>query len=216
MREKVVGLGAGGHAKVLIEILRLNDGLELVGLLDNDPKLKDKSVMGLPVLGDDAMLPKLKANGVRRFFVGIGSVGNASRRKQIFEQALASGMDPVSSIHPSAIISPSATLGRGCMIMAGVVINAFVKVGDDVIVNTGAIVDHDCWLGDHVHIATGARLSGTVHVGHGAHVGSGAVIRNNIGIGDGAIVGVGAAVVKDVGANEVVAGVPARPLKRHL
>lgn len=215
MREKVVGLGAGGHAKVLIEILRLNDGLELIGLLDSNPQLKGKNVMGLPVLGDDTLLAELKANGVSRFFIGIGSVGNASRRKQIFEQGLALGMNPVSSIHPSAIISPSATLGRGCMIMAGVVINASASIGDNAIVNTGAIVDHDCRLGDHVHVATGACLSGTVHVGHEAHIGSGAVIRNNINIGDGAIVGVGAAVVKDVGASEVVVGIPARPLKRR-
>ncbi len=216
MREQVVGLGAGGHARVLIEILRSNNNFELVGLLDNNPQLKGKDVLGLPVLGGDSLLPELKAKGISRFFIGIGSVGNASRRKQIYEQGLALGMEPVSAIHPTAIISPSAILGRGCMIMAGVVINALARLGENVIVNTAAIVDHDCWLGDHVHVATGACLSGTVRVGHGAHVGSGAVIRNNIVIGDGAIVGVGAAVVKDVGKNEVVVGVPARPLKRCI
>ncbi len=213
MREQVVGLGAGGHAKVLIEILRARDCFNLVGLLDSDPGLKDKLVMGLPVLGDDSMLPSLKKNGVRRFFVGVGSVGDASERKRMYEKGLALGMEPVSSIHPSAIISPSVELGNGSMIMAGVVISSCVKLGDNVIVNTGAVVDHDCCLGDHVHVATGARLSGTVRVGAGAHIGAGAVIRQNINIGDGAVVGAGAAVVRDVAANEVVVGVPARTLR---
>ena len=103
MREQVVGIGAGGHAKVLIEILRACDCFELVGLLDSDPELKDKCVMGLPVLGDDSMLPLLKEKGVRRFFIGVGSVSDGSKRKRIYEGALALGMEPASSIHSSAI-----------------------------------------------------------------------------------------------------------------
>jgi UDP-perosamine 4-acetyltransferase len=215
MIERVIGLGAGGHAKVLIEILRAQNCFELIGLLDHDPASKGKSVLGLQVLGGDDLLAGLKDGGVKRFFVGVGSVGSAARRKRAYEQALAAGLEPVNSIHTSAIVSPSAIIGRGCMIMAGAVIGTCAKLGENVIVNTGAVVDHDCLLGDHVHIATGAVLSGTVRVGNGAHVGAGAVVRNDISIGEGAIVGAGAAVVKDVAANEAVVGVPARPLSRR-
>jgi sugar O-acyltransferase (sialic acid O-acetyltransferase NeuD family) len=212
VRVPVVGLGAGGHAKVLIEILRTQDCFELVGLLDPDSELKGKSILGVPVLGDDTMLLDLRTKGIRYFFVGIGSVGEASKRKRLYEEGLALNMEPVSSIHPGAIISPSVEMGKGCMIMAGAVMNACVSLGDNVIVNTGAVLDHDCCIGSHAHVATGAHLSGTVRVGQGAHIGAGAVIRNNIHIGDGAVVGIGAAVIRDVAANDVVVGVPARSL----
>jgi UDP-perosamine 4-acetyltransferase len=215
MRFPVVGIGAGGHAKVLIEILQAGTCYEVVGLLDRRPDLKGQSVLGVPVLGDESELPRLIAAGIRHFFVGIGSVGDSSARKRVYENGLALGMEPVSSIHPSAIVSPSVRMGHGNMIMAGVVINACAILGNNIIVNTGVVVDHDCWLGDHVHVATGAKLSGTVRVGEGAHIGAGAVIRQNISIREGAVVGAGAAVVKDVGVNEVVVGVPARPLQRR-
>jgi sugar O-acyltransferase (sialic acid O-acetyltransferase NeuD family) len=215
MRVPVVGIGAGGHAKVLIEILRAGTCYEVAGLLDPRPDSQGQTVLGVPMLGGDSELPRLIAAGIRHFFVGIGSVGDSSARKRLYEHGLALGMEAVSSIHPSAIISPSVRMGHGNMIMAGVVINACTILGNNIIVNTGAVVDHDCWLGDHVHVATGAKLSGTVRVGAGAHIGAGAVIRHNISIGEGTVVGAGAAVIKDVAVNEVVVGVPARPLRRR-
>ena len=162
-----------------------------------------------------ACLLDLKKKGIQHFFIGVGSVRDSSKRKRIYDEALAMNMEPISSIHPGAIVSPSVEMGKGCMVMAGAVLNASVKLGDNVIVNTGAIVEHDCWIGSHVHVATGAHLSGTVRVGEGAHIGAGAVVRNNLSIGAGAIVGVGAAVVRDVAANDVVVGVPARSMQRR-
>jgi sugar O-acyltransferase (sialic acid O-acetyltransferase NeuD family) len=215
MRDKVVGLGAGGHAKVLIEILRTGDRYDVIGLLDPDPELKGKSILDVPVLGNDSLLPMLRDKGIRLFFIGLGSLGKSSRRKHLYQEALACGMEPICSIHPNATISPSVELGKGSMIMAGVVLNASTRLGDNVIVNSGAVVDHDCHLGDHVHVAPGAILSGGVRVGEGAHVGAGAVIRQYISIAEGAVIGAGAVVVKDVAANVVVVGVPARPLQHQ-
>jgi len=200
----------------VIEILRAGDRYEVIGLLDPDPELKGKSVLEVPVLGDDSILPCLADQRIKRFFVGVGSVGDASNRKRLYEKGLALGMGPVSCIHPAAIISPSVAMGQGNTIMAGVIINACAKLGNNIIVNTGAVVDHDCWLEDHVHIATGAHLCGAVRVGIGAHIGAGAVIRQNIHVGEQSVVGVGAAVVQDVAPNQVVAGVPARPLLRRI
>ena len=208
---QVIGFGAGGHARVMIEILQQDATFDLIGLLDPDPELKGLVVLNVPVLGDDGCLEGLMERGIRHFFVGVGSVGDASIRRRLFKQGLDFGMQPVFVCHSQAVISPTAQIGQGVTIMAGAVINSGVVIGDNVIVNTGAIVEHDCFLGDHTHVATGARLAGGVRVNTGAHIGIGATIRELIQIGDLAIVGAGAVVVKNVQSKTVVVGVPARP-----
>lgn len=214
MSSKVLGLGAGGHAKVIIEILRLNKSYEIIGLLDTKPELKGKSLLGLPILGSDELLPQLMHDGISHFFVGLGSIGDTKARQRLFELATQYGMNPIDVIHPQAVISPSAEFGAGITVMAGAVINASACLGVNVIVNTGSLVEHDCVIGDHVHIATGAQLASTVQIGAGAHIGAGATVRQGITIGKGAIVGAGAVVVKAVPHHIVVAGVPARLLRQ--
>ena len=212
MATKVIGLGAGGHARVVIEILKTDSHYELCGLLDPDQRLHGTNVLGVPVLGGDGLLPTLKQEGISHFFVGLGGSKDTRPRRRLFELALARGLKPVDAIHPRATISPSAVIGAGVTVMPGAVINACVSVGMNVIINTGAIVEHDCLVSDHVHIATGARLASTITVGAGAHIGAGATVKQGVTIGEGAVIGAGAAVVKDVAANTVVAGVPARTL----
>jgi len=209
---RIVGLGAGGHAKVIIDILRLMGGYELVGLLDPKEELRGADVVGVPVIGADDLLPELYDQGVHHVFIGLGSVGDTKPRKAIYEKALGLGFQIVEAIHPHAIIALSAELGQGATVMAGAVINAAARLGDNVIVNTGAIIEHDCIIGNHVHVATGARLAGAVYVGEGSHVGLGASILQGVHIGRNVIVGAGAVVIDDIPDNVVVVGVPAHIL----
>lgn len=205
-------LGGGGHAAVLIDALLAGGAAITLGILEGAPARAGESVLGVPILGDDGALAELRAAGTGYFIVAVGSVGDASVRRRLYERALALGLEPLGVRHPSAIVSRFATIGPGVQILPGAVVNARARIGRNVIVNSGAIVEHDCVVGDHAHIATGARLASTVTVGAGAHVGAGAVVRQGQAIGDGAIVGAGAVVVKDVPAGCIVAGVPAVPL----
>ena len=90
----VIGLGAGGHARVVIETLRLNKTYEVVGMLDSDPNLIGKATLGIPIVGTDDLLPEL-ALRIYYFFVGLGSVGSPSGRVKLYEQAIGNGMEPV-------------------------------------------------------------------------------------------------------------------------
>jgi UDP-perosamine 4-acetyltransferase len=209
---RVVGLGAGGHAKVVIEILRSDERLELVGLLDNDPAMAGKIVSGVPVLGPDQMLVGIERQGVTHFFVGVGSTGDTSLRRRLHESAAALNLAPVTAVHPRAIVAGSARIGHGCQVMAGAIVNAEAVAGVNVCINTGAIVEHDCLVGNHAYIATGARLGGAVSINEGAFVGAGATIRQSITVGARAIVAAGAVVVANVPTGVTVVGVPARPV----
>jgi len=210
---RAVGVGAGGHARVVLDILRQTHSVEVIGLVDRDRALWGRLVDGVPVLGADDQLRELRQSGVTHSFIGVGSSGDLEPRMQAWRLALGEGFEPLDAIHPRATVASSAILGAGVTVMAGAVINPGVRIGCDVIINTTAVVEHDCELADHVHVATGARLAGTVTVGEGSHIGAGATVRQGIRIGRRVIIGAGAVVVKDVQDCCVVAGVPARVLR---
>lgn len=211
---RLIGLGAGGHARVLLEILASDGRYEIAGLLDPNPALRGKSVGGAGVLGSDELLATLAARGIVLAFMGLGSAANTQPRQRLFEQARAHGLRFVAVIHPSAVLAPSAQTGEGCAVLAGAIVGTGARLADNVIVNTRAVVEHDCRIESHAHIASGAVLAGGVSVGEGAHVGAGSVVRQGLKIGRGAVIGVGAAVVCDVPDDAVYVGVPARPLIR--
>jgi sugar O-acyltransferase (sialic acid O-acetyltransferase NeuD family) len=215
-RLRCVLLGAGGHAKVIIEALRGRHPEIDLCVLRARGGAGGSELMGVPVVGDDGDLPRLLADGVRFFAVGLGAVGDNRPRAALFRLAIEHGLQPLSVQHPSAIVSPSATLAAGCQVLAGAVVGTDAQLGANVIVNSRAVVEHDCRLGEHAHVASGAVLAGGVTVGAGAHVGAGAVVKQGLRIGSGAIVGAGAAVIDDVADGQTVVGVPARPIQRPM
>lgn len=215
MSIRVVGLGAGGHSKVLIEALRAAGGYDIVALVDPAPVRIGTSVLGVPVLGGDELLKRQYDDGVRHAFIGLGGADETDGRARLYDLARADGFEIVSVIHPSAVVSPSAQLGSGATVLAHAVLGADCRLGENVTVNTAAVVEHDGRLGDHVHVATGALLASGVEVGTAAHIGIGASVRQGIRIGAGSIVGAGAVVVEDVEPEVVVVGIPARVLRRR-
>lgn len=198
--------GASGHAKVIMDILKAQD-MEIEGLLDDNPEINE--LMGIPVLHNRADLYPI-----------IISIGNCRIRKMISEriaQALkATPFDKAifgTAIHPTAIISESANVGAGSVVMHGAIIQTCTQIGRHCIVNTGARIDHECEIGDYVHIAPGVTLSGDVHVGDGTWIGVGATVIQGVRIGKNVMIGAGSVVVKDIPDNCTAYGVPCRVVK---
>ena len=208
----VIGIGAGGHAKVIIDILQMNGEFDVMGLIDSDPGLKGNWVLDVPVLGSEDELEPLYGKGVRHAFMGVASLADTVSNKMIYQRIEAAGFKMIKAIHPRAVVAGSVMIGSGCRVFGGAVINPGTSLGNNVVVNTGAVVDHDCMVGDHAQIAPGAKLAGAVIVGEGAIVGIGATVIQGINIGRHAFVAAGAVVVRDVAAHTTVAGIPARPM----
>lgn len=173
--------GASGHAKVIIDILNAN-GIKIEGLVDDNPEITD--LLGYPVSHQYTGYSPL-----------IISIGNNTIRKMIAEKISA---DFATAIHPTAVISPAATVGDGSVVMQGAIVQSCAKIGKHCIINTGASVDHECIIEDYVHVSPHATLCGNVHVGEGSWIAAGSVVLPGIKIGKWSVIGAGSVVSKNI------------------
>lgn len=196
-------LGAGGHGKVVADILLLQ-GLSVIGFLDDNPALWKTKVLGLPVLGKIETYHDYPSDGL------IFGIGNNQLRQKIIQQFGIEANRWITAVHPRAIVAASVHIGCGTVIAAGGVINPDTIIGKHAIINTAATVDHDCTIGDYAHIAPGTHLAGGTAIGIGALMGVGSVTIPCRSVGDWAVVGAGSTVIHNIPANVMAKGTPAR------
>lgn len=207
-RQRVLVYGAGGHGKVVIDILERDDRYEITGIIDDDPGLKGTDFCSYEILGGQGDLLHLRLDSQL-----ILAIGDNHVRRRLAAALESLGFQFARALHPSSTLARDVTLGQGAVVAAHGVVNSATTIGEHVIINTGATVDHDCTIGNFSHISPGAHLGGNIELGQLVHVGLGASIVNNVTIGIGSIIGAGAAVVEDIPPNVVAAGVPARIIR---
>ena len=207
---EIVVLGAGGHARVVVETLRASGVSQLACIAPTRPD--ERWATDVPWMGADDAFDSLPSETL--LVNGIGSVGDTRLRKRVYTEAVERGFRFHVLTHPSAHIASDVQLQPGAQVMAGAVVQTGTVLAENTIVNTGAIIDHNGRIGAHSHIGPGATLSGDVVVGEGVHIGTGATVIQGITIEERAVVGAGAVVIADVVASMVVVGVPARPASR--
>ena len=197
-------IGAGGHGKVIASGM-LENGLNILGFVDDNAEIIGRTILDLPVLGTIEQLADIGPDGL------VTGIGNNSVRQQVVQRAnQITRATWLNVVHPKAIISKFVQIGEGTVVMAGGIINADTNIGNHVIINTGSTVDHDCAIGHFAHIAPGAHVAGGVTVGDGALLGIGCSVMPGCQIGERALIGAGAVVVNDIPSGVTAKGVPAR------
>ena len=194
-KTKLYIYGASGHGKVVADVAR-SAGYDEIVFLDDNSEMK--------------FCPDLPK------FPVIIAIGDNQTRANLQTKVLDAGFEVVSLVHKTAIISPSAVIGKGVVIMPSVVVNTDAVVGDGAILNSACVIEHDCVIGKFAHISPNSALAGGVEVGKFTHIGIGSSVIQKVKIGANTTIGAGSAVINDIDDNCVAVGTPAKIIKRNL
>lgn len=205
--KKIIIIGAGGHGQVVADILlnmrAVYKDLKIVGYVDDDTALHEKTRLNIPVIGRINELSSIEHDAV------VVAVGDNNKRREIYRHLLKKGHGFYSAVHPKSVVAQEVRLGKGCMVSAGCILNCNTVIGDNVILNTGCTVDHHNIIENHAHIAPGVHLGGEVTIGEGTLIGIGATVMRGCSIGKESIVGAGAVVTRDIPDHCIATGIPA-------
>jgi acetyltransferase EpsM len=208
--EPLLIIGAGEHARVVVDAAQLlPDRWQIAGIIASNGE-SFAAELGVEWLADDKMAFPLLADAA--VVLGVGQIGINDKRQQIVHRYQLAGAQWATIIHPKAIISSSAKIHIGTVVLAGVVVNPHSQIGCHTIVNTRSVVEHDVSVGDFACLAPGCVIGGGVRIGSGSFIGLGACVRDHLRIGESALIGMGSVVTRDVATRHVVIGNPARQL----
>lgn len=201
---KLMIIGASGHGKVVADIAEKN-GYDNIAFLDDNTAIK--------LCGKYTVIGRCEDASLHKDADFVVAIGNAEIRRKVQTRLSENRLHIVSLLHPDAVVAESVTIGVGTVVMAGAVINPYVKIGHGCIINTCSSVDHDCIIGDFTHVSVGAHVAGTVSIGDHTWIGASATVSNNITICADCLIGAGAVVVRDINEPGTYVGVPAKRIK---
>ncbi|MBX7210626.1 MAG: NeuD/PglB/VioB family sugar acetyltransferase [Verrucomicrobiaceae bacterium] len=209
---EIIIIGCNGNCVDIaeaVEALAAHGGaVKVAGFLDDADGMQGAEVAGYPVLGRIADAAKFAGAG---FVNGIGSPKSYRFKADIIARAGVPVERWATVIHPTAVVSRHARIGRGTVLLANVSVGAGARIGDHCMVLQNSVISHDSTIGDCSALATGVCVSGGCAIGENCYIGGNVSIRDGVRIAPGSLIGIGAVVVKDVAAVCVAFGNPARP-----
>lgn len=193
---KILLIGAGGHAKSCIDLIESIGEFEIIGLIDNERSV-GTVFSGYKVVGRDNDLSEFQSK-TKNVLIAIGHTKSALTRRKLQKQAQTLGFNFPHQISPRAYVAKRAHIGQGATIHHGAIVNSDTYIGNFTIINTNAVVEHDSRIGDFSHIATGALINGNCQVGNNTFIGSGTVLKQQVIVGDHCTINIGALIYKSI------------------
>ncbi len=214
--EKIILIGAGKHCRVVLYNMQMQNLYEAACILDNSGA-NHKTFEGVEVVSYDQLSIDLlnslrKTYKTNKFFIAFG---NMDYRKQNYEFFVENGWESVNIVHPHAVVSKDAILGKGILIECGALVTPNPKVGNNVVINTGSQVNHDNIIHDHVYMASGIVLSGSVEIGENTLLDDGVIVSIDRKVGANSIIGAGSIVSKSIPDNVIAYGCPCKVVREN-
>ena len=200
--DKILLIGAGGHARSCIDVLEEENQFEIAGLIEKGESISNES-LGYPVIGTDDDLKVLRQQ-YKNALITVGQIKSPKIRIKLYQLLKELDFTLPVIVSPHAYVSKHAQIGEGSIIMHGVIINANAKIGNNCIINNRALIEHDAVIGDHCHIATGVIINGEVSIRNETFIGSGTVTKQAISIGKNCVIGADVVLKNDIESNKVV------------
>lgn len=172
--EKVIVYGSKEFARIVKKLV-INCGHQFIGFIDDLEPNKEG------VLGSFDDVRKNYSPTEYRIVYGIG-YNNLSARWNIYKKVLSYGYETINLIHPTAIIDKTSTIGKGLIIMAGVIVDINVKLEDLVVLWPGTVVNHDSEIQSNCFLSPNSTICGFTKIGSNSFIGAGAIVINNTNV----------------------------------
>jgi len=203
-KEKIILIGAGGHAESCIDVIEQEDRFEIAGLIGLENEI-GQNRLGYKIIGTDGDLLGV-SKSIPNALITTGQIKTASLRVKLFELAKSLNFKMPSVISPKAYVSPHANIGIGTIVMHGSQVNAGARIGINCIINSRSLIEHGVNIGDHCHLATGVVINGNVSIGDETFVGSGSVMKEGIIVGESCVVGMGLSLLTNLDNGQIFLG----------
>lgn len=206
----IVILGDGGHSRVIKDIITCHENHRIVAVLDDkyEAMSRKNGVLYAPLY----YIHRIAKWDVKIII----AIGDNETRKMFSEKLNIPSSKYLTAIHPTAVVSPTAVIGSGTVVMPNALVNAGAMIGKHCIINTGSIVEHDNVIGNYTHISPNATLTGNVGIGEGSHIGASATIIPGINVGHWSVIGAGSTVIRDIPSYCKAVGSPTKILDNHI